>query len=277
MTLLASIEGTDPRRGRALVWFLGGASFAVKFHGQPVVFLDLDYEAGSHPIQVKPMGHLPGEVLTRLTPLPFDPAGITSKAAYLSTHEHVDHCDRAAALAVANKGGVFIGPRSSCALARSWGVPDGQVRSLDGERFEMTKVGDVEVWAVPNTDPTAAATDAFVLRHDGLTVFHNGDGHYDGRKYIDIAGRFKVDVAMINLGSNLRGRRWYHTPCEVSQAANDLRPRYLLAHHYDKWDKVAEDPRKVSRALREAYPQVAEETKFRVLKVGQRLPVAVAR
>ena len=275
--LLREIEESQPPKRSALIWFLGGASLAVRFHKQQLIFIDLDYKAGREPVKVPADGPLPGFTLIRNSLLPIDPSKLGSKAAYLSTHEHIDHCDRSAALAVARRGGIFIGPRSSCELARSWGVRARQVRSLDGENFEMTKVGQVEVWATPNTDPTAVSTDGFILRCDGVSVFHNGDGHYDGRKNLDIASKFKIDVAIINLGRNVRGRKWYHTPCEVAQAANDLRPRYLLAHHYDKWDVAVEDPSRVEQAVKDTYPDLLKKMRCVVLKVGEKLKVSASR
>jgi L-ascorbate metabolism protein UlaG (beta-lactamase superfamily) len=268
MTLLSNMENLNPAEGTAWLWFLGGSSFGVRFNDRPLVFLDLDHKAGLEGLDVPADGFAPSLRLLRVSSLPFDPSEITAPAAYLSTHADVDHCDRDSVLAVTRRGGLFVGPSSSCDLAADWGVNGSQIRKLEGRNFEMTRFHDIEIWSAPNTDPGSVSSNSFVLQHDGISIFHNGDSRYDGRMYLQIASRFKIDVAIINLGRNPKGRDWYHSPCDVARAANDLEPRFLLSHHYDKWDKTQEDPTLVGWALKNLYPEALKKTEYVILRPG---------
>jgi L-ascorbate metabolism protein UlaG (beta-lactamase superfamily) len=272
-TLLHSIETENPKQGTVDLWFLGGSSFGIKFHDQKTIFVDLDAYAGLKGVEILANGRAPGLHLERRIFLPFDPQDITQEAAYLSTHEHEDHCDRGSAQVIIERGGIFVGPRSSCELANNWGFPQGRVKSLDGDKFEKTSFGDVEILAAPGNDPNAQASNTYLLSFDDICVLHNGDAGYDGRNYLEIASKSKIDAAIINLGKNSKGRHWYHTPYDVARAANDLEPRYLIPHHYDKWDKALEDPARVRIALDWSYPELANKVKLIVPRVGEKVEI----
>jgi L-ascorbate metabolism protein UlaG (beta-lactamase superfamily) len=271
LSLIKAIEDDSPSIGSASLWFLGGSAFAIKFRDQPVIFTDLD--AGQQGVDVPAEGNAPSLRVERMVLLPFDPLEITKPAAYLSTHEHEDHCERKAALAVAARRGIFIGPRSSCELARGWGIPDDRIKVLDGERYEETMVGGVKITAAPGKDPNAISSNIYVVSHGAVSILHNGDSIYDGQNYLQIASRFKIDAAIINLGKNPKGRHWYHTPYDVARAANDLEPRFLIPHHYDKWDKSREDPSRVELALESSYPELLKRTRMISLNLSERFVI----
>ena len=235
--------------------------------------MDLDAYTGLEGVEILPEGRAPGMRLQRRSFLPFDPREISRPSAYLSTHEHEDHCDKGSVQAVMGKGGTFIGPSSSCDLARSWGFPEERVRQVDGTKFERTNFGEVEITAAPGLDLNARSSIIFLLTFDDICIMHNGDAIYNGPNYLEIASRFSIDVAIINLGKNPRGRHWYHTPYDVARAANDLRPRDAIPHHYDKWDKALEDPEKIRTALESSYPELNGKVKLIVPKLGGRVNV----
>ena len=275
MKLIERIESENPEKGSAHLWFLGGSSFVIKFHDQPVIFTDLDAYANLRGADIPPSGLAPGIHIERRSFLPIDPHDISRPSAYVSSHEHNDHCDKESLLAVVEKGGVLVGPRSSCDLAASWGVSREKIVKIDGERFEKTMFGSVEIYAAPGHDINAASSNIHLICYDGIRILHNGDSLYDGPNYLTIADRFKkIDVALINLGKNSRGRHWYHTPYDVARAANDLEPRFLICHHYDKWDSLLEDPARVDEAIKTSYPEISERTKFVILKNGERFDVS---
>ena len=277
MTLINDIEGENPAQGSTYLWFLGGSSFAIKFHDQPLIYTDLDAYTNMRGGDIPANGLAPPMHIERKSFLPIDPHQISLPSAYLSSHEHRDHLDKGSVLAIIEKGGVLIGPKSSCEMAGSWGVPKEQIVELDGEKFETTKFGEVEIIAAPGRDINAKSSNIHLLCYDGLCILHNGDSLYDGPNYLAIADHFKkIDVAIINLGKNSKGRQWYHTPYDVVRAANDLEPRYLVCHHYDKWDILREDPVKVSSVIESTYPEVAKRTQHRILKNGERFVVSSA-
>jgi L-ascorbate metabolism protein UlaG (beta-lactamase superfamily) len=271
LSLIKAIEDDNPPVGSASLWFLGGSAFAIRFAGQPTIFTDLD--AGEEGAEVPAQGHSPALSIRRMAFLPFDPSEITRPAVYLSTHEHGDHCERKATLAVVALGGMFIGPNSSCEVARGWGVPEAKIRAIDGERWEETSVDGVRISSAPGRDQNARGSNTYVVGQGNVNILHNGDGNYDGQNYLKIAGKFKIDAAIINLGKNPRGRSWYHTPCDVARAANDLEPRFLIPHHYDKWDIALEEPSRVATALESSYPDLLKKTRAVILKTGERFVV----
>jgi L-ascorbate metabolism protein UlaG (beta-lactamase superfamily) len=272
-SLLHRIETEEPKPGSAELWFLGGSSFAINFHSQDTVFIDLDAYAGLNGVDIKAHGLAPSLRLERRVLLPFDPGDITRPSAYLSTHEHEDHCDRKTAEAVMDKGGIFIGPSSSCKLAYDWGFPKERVKQLDGTSFDRVAFGGIEITAAPGKDPNAEASNIYLLTFDNICILHNGDAAYNGPNYLDIASKFRIDAAIINLGKNSKGRHWYHTPYDVARAANDLEPRYLIPHHYDKWDKALEDPESVRAAMAKSYPELSEKVNLVIPRIGEKIVV----
>jgi L-ascorbate metabolism protein UlaG (beta-lactamase superfamily) len=272
-SLLQRIETEDPMPGTAELWFLGGSSFAVNFHSQNTIFIDLDAYAGVKGVDIAADGLAPGLRLERRVFLPFDPPEISKPSAYLSTHEHEDHCDRGSAKAVLDKGGTFIGPPSSCELARNWGFSKEKVKHLDGTNFEKVRFGDVEITTAPGKDPNAKSSNIYILTFDNISILHNGDAGYDGPNYLDIASKFSIDAAIINLGKNSKGRHWYHTPYDVARAANDLEPRFLIPHHYDKWNKCLEDPAEVKIAMEKSYPELNEKVTFVTPQIGEKIVI----
>ena len=261
------IERDNPPAKSARLWFLGGSSFSIKFHDQPTIFIDLD--AARFDPHLPESGNAPALDLKRSVFLPFDISEIKTKTAYLSTHEHRDHCDEISATWILKQGGIFIGPRSSCERANSWGSFRDNVIELDGTKFQSTKFGDVSILSAPNDNPTASSSNSYVVSFEGINILHNGDSLYNSEMYGNLADKFKIDIAIINLGQNPVGRTWYHSPTDVVRAAIDLRPKILLPHHFDKWYVALEDPEKVERVARLSYPAVLDKTRFVVLKQGE--------
>jgi L-ascorbate metabolism protein UlaG (beta-lactamase superfamily) len=274
MSLISAIEEDNPPPGSASLWFLGGSAFAIRFAGRPTVFTDLD--AGEEGAEVSARGYSPALSVRRMVFLPFDPSEIRRQAIYLSTHEHADHCEKNAALAVVGRGGIFIGPNSSCELARGWGIPEARIRVLDGDGWEETEVDGIRISSAPGRDQNAIGSNTYIVGGGAVNILHNGDGNYDGQNYLEIASKFRIDVAIINLGRNPRGRDWYHTPYDVARAANDLEPRFLIPHHYDKWDLGLEDPSRVVTALESSYPELLRKTRAVTMKIGERFVVSPA-
>jgi L-ascorbate metabolism protein UlaG (beta-lactamase superfamily) len=275
LTLINEIEEENPSKGSAYLWFLGGSSFAIKFNNQPLIYTDLDAYANMRGGDIPADGLAPAMHIERKSFLPIDPHQISLPSVYLSSHDHKDHCDKGSVLAITGKGGVLIGPKSSCDLTATWGVPKEQIVQLDGEKFEKTKFGEVQIAAAPGRDINATSSNIHLVSYDNICILHNGDSLYDGMNYLAIADRFKkIDVAIINLGKNSKGRQWYHTPYDVVRATNDLEPRFLVCHHYDKWDVLREDPAKVAGVIETTYPEISKKTQLKILKNGERFAVS---
>ena len=60
----------------------------------------------------------------------------------------------------------------------------------------------------------------------------------------------------------------------MSPAANDLEPRFVIPHHYDKWDKAIEDPEKVRLALESSYPELSGKVTLVVPRLGEKIEIS---
>jgi L-ascorbate metabolism protein UlaG (beta-lactamase superfamily) len=272
VTKFEDFNKDNPSRGTVNLWFLGGSSFGIRFHDKQVIFVDLD--AGRFDPHLPATDTAPALDLKRSVFLPFDISEIETPTVYLSTHEHRDHCDEISATWIGRQNGTFIGPPSSCEKAKSWGIPPEKIVMLDGNQFQQTMQEEVKICAAPNKDPNSITSNSYVISYNGINVFHNGDSYYDSQAYVEIAKRFPIDVAIINLGRNPAPRNWYHSPREVAKAALDLKPVILIPHHFDKWDVSLEDPAKVQKVAEQSFPEVLAKTKFTVLRQSEVLQYA---
>ncbi|MCD9031153.1 MBL fold metallo-hydrolase [Luteimonas sp. Y-2-2-4F] len=184
--------------------------------------------------------HAPPIALAELPPL----RGV------LISHDHYDHLDRSAVVALADKADVFLAPLGVGDRLVAWGVPAEKVRqfdwwqeaTIDGLRLVATPAqhfsgrglldGDRTLWASWTIlDPPRAEGDR------GLRLFFSGDtGYFDG--FAEIGRRFgPFDVAMLETGAY--DRRWafvHMQPEQTVQAFQDLRARWLLPVHNGTFD-----------------------------------------
>lgn len=184
--------------------------------------------------------HAPPIALADLPPL---------KGVILS-HDHYDHLDHAAILALADKAEVFLTPLGVGDRLIAWGVPADRIRQLDwwqdieidGLRLVNTPSqhfsgrglfdGDTTLWSSwVLIDPPAGGDDP------GFRLFFSGDsGYFDG--FREIGRRFgPFDVTLVENGAyNARWRFVHMHPEETVQAHVDLRGRWLLPIHNGTFD-----------------------------------------
>ncbi|WBS03264.1 MBL fold metallo-hydrolase [Pseudoduganella sp. SL102] len=209
-TVLLKLEGglwlTDPvfaRRASPFSW-LGPA----RFHAPPVALDDLP------PLQ--------GVILS---------------------HDHYDHLDRAAVLALAARTAHFIAPLGVGDRLVKWGIPAGKVRQLDWWR--SIKLGNVELTCTPAqhfsgrglSDGNSTLWCSWVIAGATRRVFFSGDtGYFRGFKAIgDRFGPF--DLTMIETGAY--DEQWpdvHMQPEQTLQAHMDLRGNVLLPIHNGTFD-----------------------------------------
>ncbi|MCC2955108.1 MBL fold metallo-hydrolase [Massilia sp. IC2-477] len=164
------------------------------------------------------------------------------KAVILS-HDHYDHLDHAAIMALAAKTEHFLAPLGVGDRLIDWGVDAGKVRQLDW--WQEAKVGGVRFVATPaqhfsgrslrDRDTTLWAS--WVILHDELRLFFSGDsGYFKGFK--EIGERFgPFDVAMVETGAY--DKQWpdvHMQPEETLQAFLDLKGKWLLPVHNGTFD-----------------------------------------
>ena len=164
------------------------------------------------------------------------------KAVILS-HDHYDHLDHAAIVALAAKTEHFIAPLGVGDRLVEWGVEAAKVRQLDW--WDTVEIGGVRLVATPAQhfsgrslrDGNSTLWASWVIQHHDLRVFFSGDtGYFAGFKAIgEKYGPF--DVAMLETGAY--DKQWpdvHMQPEETLQAFKDLQGKVLMPVHNGTFD-----------------------------------------
>jgi L-ascorbate metabolism protein UlaG (beta-lactamase superfamily) len=159
------------------------------------------------------------------------------------SHDHYDHLDRAAVLALAAKTRHFIAPLGVGDRLVEWGIPAARVRQLDWWR--SIRLGHVELTCTPAqhfsgrglSDGNSTLWCSWVIAGRSRRVFFSGDsGYFRGFKAIgDRFGPF--DLTMIETGAY--DEQWpdvHMQPEQTMQAHVDLRGHVLLPIHNGTFD-----------------------------------------
>lgn len=164
------------------------------------------------------------------------------KAVILS-HDHYDHLDRAAIMALADKTEHFLTPLGVGDRLIDWGIHAGKVRQLDW--WQTTEVEGVRFVATPAQhfsgrtpfDGNRTLWASWVILHTGLRVFFSGDtGYFDGFKRIgERYGPF--DLTLMETGAyDVNWPAVHMQPEQTLQAHIDLRGNCLLPIHNGTFD-----------------------------------------
>lgn len=196
------------------------------------------------------------------------------------SHDHFDHLDRAAVLALAEKTRYFVAPLGVGDLLIEWGVDPVKVHQLDW--WQETHLGGLRLVATPAQhfsgrrlfadNPTLWAS--WVIEGDGLRVFFSGDsGYFDGFK--EIGERYgPFDLTLVECGAYDAMWSGVHMlPEQTVQAHLDLRGRWLLPVHNGTFDLAL-------HGWQEPFTRVSEHAKARGVQLttpGFGEPVAIAR
>lgn len=164
-------------------------------------------------------------------------------AGVILSHDHYDHLDRAAVLALAARTEHFVAPLGVGDLLVKWGVPAAKVHQLDWWR--SVTLGDVELTCTPAQhfsgrglgDGNSTLWCSWVIRRGERKVFFSGDsGYFRGFKAIgDKYGPF--DLTMVETGAY--DPQWpdiHMQPEETMQAHIDLRGAVLMPIHNGTFD-----------------------------------------
>jgi L-ascorbate metabolism protein UlaG (beta-lactamase superfamily) len=164
------------------------------------------------------------------------------KAVILS-HDHYDHLDHAAIMALSAKTRHFLAPLGVGERLVKWGVDAAKVRefdwwqeaSIDGVRFVATPSQHFSGRSLNDRDTTLWAS--WVILHDELRLYFSGDsGYFKGFK--EIGERFgPFDVAMVETGAY--DQQWpdvHMQPEQTLQAFLDLQGKWLLPVHNGTFD-----------------------------------------
>jgi len=238
--LLRDVESASPD-GVAL-WYLGCNGFVLKADDGTTVFVD-PYCGNGDPPRI-----------SRMIPVPFNPADVRECDAIFATHEHSDHVHGETQRPIlADTDATYYGPDDSLAVAdeESWtdteGISDEQFTEVsEGDTVEL---GAFTVHVEPANDPDSTHPVSYVFEHETGTFFHGGDAR-PGESFERVGERYDVDLAALAFGSSgeLRtevGRElktWYADEGEVTTAAAQTGTDRLLPTHWDIWRNLTADP-----------------------------------
>ncbi|MBA5604976.1 MBL fold metallo-hydrolase [Duganella sp. FT3S] len=159
------------------------------------------------------------------------------------SHDHYDHLDKAAVLALAERTTHFIAPLGVGDTLVSWGIPAGKVHQLDW--WQSKHLDGVKLVATPAQhfsgrgmfDGNSTLWSSWVIETAHTRLFFSGDsGYFKGFKEIgELYGPF--DLTMIETGAY--DPQWpdvHMQPEESLQAHLDLRGKVLLPIHNGTFD-----------------------------------------
>ncbi|QJE02409.1 hydrolase [Massilia forsythiae] len=164
-------------------------------------------------------------------------------AAVILSHDHYDHLDRAAVLALDARTEHFVAPLGVGERLVKWGIARAKVRQLDW--WQETDIDGVRLAATPARhfsgrglgDRDATLWASWVIMHGDLRLFFSGDSGYFGG-FRDIGDRYgPFDLAMVENGAY--NKQWpdvHMQPEETLQAFLDLRGKCLMPIHNGTFD-----------------------------------------
>ncbi|BFM13599.1 MBL fold metallo-hydrolase [Simiduia litorea] len=168
---------------------------------------------------------------------------LPSIEAVIISHDHYDHLDKGAIVALAQKTKRFIVPLGVGGLLQAWGVAAEQVIELDWH--ETHEMAGVKLTATPAqhfsgrslTDKNVRLWASWVIKTSTVSLFFSGDtGYFEGFKRIgERYGPF--DVTFVETGAY--DPRWadiHMLPEQSVQAHVDLQGRWMMPIHNGTFD-----------------------------------------
>jgi L-ascorbate 6-phosphate lactonase len=233
--LAVEIRETTPAPGALAVWWLGQSGFVIKSRYGTLVIDPYLSDSLTRKYETSPRPHV------RMTECPLAPAELTGVDLVLCSHKHTDHMDPETLrpLMGANSDAELCVPEALIHHAEKLGVPARRLVGLDADG-RYARAG-FAVRALPAAHEGLDTDDAgrhlylsFVVEADGVRLYHSGDGViYEGLIEALGPGPFDVLFLPINGRDPARGVPGNMSAAEAAWLAAQLRPRFLVPHHYD--------------------------------------------
>jgi len=250
---LQNVDEYEVKQGFITLWSLGGAGFILK---SPESTIYIDPYCG---------GALKNEGLTvmRMIPLPFNASDVKKIDAAVISHEDPDHLNEDFIFPICkNTNCLFVGPPSVTNLLKSWEVAENRIVSL--KEHQEKKINDIRVIAFPSNDPNPKTANTYIFEIGNVRIFHAGDSLWT-EEFFKISQKYKIDIALISLGVNPPGIKYYNTPGEVLQIASDLRAKVLIPMHWDLWNFAIYNPHLVEHEAKSRNMKISVV----ILRIGQ--------
>ncbi len=216
------------------LWRLGHSTMLLKLNGG-FWLTDPVFSERASPVQFAgpKRFHAPPIAIDELPPL----TGV------VLSHDHYDHLDHAAILALAPKAEHFVAPLGVGDRLIAWGVPAAKVQQFDW--WQGTTLGGVQLVATPAqhfsgrtlSDGNRTLWASWVLMTADTRIFFSGDtGYFDGFQAIgERYGPF--DLTLVETGAYNQDWPDVHMQPEQSlQAHLDVRGRHMMPIHNGTFD-----------------------------------------
>lgn len=255
--------------GTFAMWWLGCTALWIKTENNTNLAIDLWFGNGKRSKKTKEMDkfhqmrNMTGGRMTqpnlRAAPIVYDPFGVTTVDAVLSTHYHNDHIDPYFAAAVMKNCAddvPFIGPEESANKWRSYGVPESRIKVV--RPGDVVKIKDTEIVVLDSFDRTCLVTADedirgvcptnmddkavnYLIKTPAGNIYHSGDSHYSVY-YKKHGNDHKIDVALGSYGENPAGNQDKMTSIDILRMAEALNTKVVIPFHYDVWTNFKADP-----------------------------------
>ncbi len=250
--LIDDINACEVAFGECAFWWLGQHSFIVKL-GTRVLYLD---------VFLSPFK-------SRTVPPLLKPEECTNADAFLGTHDHADHIDRACwpGMAKASPAAKMVVPKLlQDRIAKDLSLDAGRVLGLDEGITQQ--VGDVSVTAIPaahellDTDSITGMHPylGYIVSGNGFTLYHAGDTCvYEGMQAK--LRQWKLDLAFLpingrdarRLKSNCIGNMTYQ---EAVDLAGSVNPGLTIPTHFEMFTGNSENPQLFLDYMAVKYPML---------------------
>jgi L-ascorbate 6-phosphate lactonase len=205
-SIAAQVRGLEVGAGHLAVWALGQHGYLLKGGGKVVI---IDPYLSDYVEQIAPE---PPGALARQVPIVIRPEELSMVDVALVTHHHADHCDPLTLLPLleaAPRAKLVTSYTGRDTLLKEGAGPDRIVvppvdRAVDhGEGLSITAIPAAHYEHEPDAEGNPAYL-GFVVRLNGVTLYHSGDGIiYEG--LIERLEGQEIDLACLPIN----GRDWF--------------------------------------------------------------------